>query len=152
MLHATGRPVRGNKYTMKLGDRLRLARQRSGLSQKALAESVGIGQSAIASIERGDTRKSTNTVSLARTLDCDPYWLETGEGTPEATYPRYTEALVRAAIYATMESLRSKKVTLGPEQFADVVVNLCDEFGNVITIDDRLMKAYASGALAHHDV
>lgn len=66
-----------------LGQRLKFARRnRPGgpLTQEALAKLSGISQTTIADLERGRNEKSKHTVTLARALQCDVDWLETGKG------------------------------------------------------------------------
>lgn len=65
-----------------LGERVKAARLESGLTQVQLATKAGIGQSAISSIEGGDSKwtRAHNLLQLAAALDVDPHWLETGKG------------------------------------------------------------------------
>jgi SOS-response transcriptional repressor LexA len=65
-----------------LAERLKFARKRCKLNQDQLAELSGIGQGVISKIERGSIKKTTGIVALARALDCNPFWLETGEDQP----------------------------------------------------------------------
>ncbi len=65
---------------MNLGDRIKHARQNAGLTQKQLADSVGISQTAVHKLERGYSRASRRTVTIALTCGVDPIWLETGRG------------------------------------------------------------------------
>lgn len=64
------------------GERVRAAREEAGLTQVQLAYKSGLGQSAISSIENGNTRWSRghNLLALAHCLDVAPEWLETGRG------------------------------------------------------------------------
>jgi transcriptional regulator with XRE-family HTH domain len=56
-------------YT-ELGDRLRAARVRRGLSLRSLAEQVGVSASLVSQVERGLAKPSVNTLyALARALD-----------------------------------------------------------------------------------
>lgn len=66
-----------------LARRLRLARQKRGLTQTQLADISGVKQSDISKLEMGKSLTSTKIGSLARALRCDTYWLETGEGQPD---------------------------------------------------------------------
>lgn len=66
-----------------LAKRLKYARQRAGMTQKQLADASGMGQGDVSKMENGGILRTTNIVSLARALGCDPVWLETGEGGPE---------------------------------------------------------------------
>jgi len=62
---------------------LRTARERCGYTQKALARASGVSQSAIASYERGLRRSSRSLRSLAKALQVELEWLETGKGPME---------------------------------------------------------------------
>jgi transcriptional regulator with XRE-family HTH domain len=83
-----------------LGIRLRQARKDKKLSQKALAELVGIKQQAVQRIERGDVKNTCYIVQLAHALEVSPDWLAAGkEWQPRITYAsessaRYTPAHV----------------------------------------------------------
>lgn len=63
-----------------LGARLKTARTERGLSQSELARAVGSRQSSINDIEAGRINKSTYILPIARVLNVDPNWLETGVG------------------------------------------------------------------------
>lgn len=58
--------------TVPVGERIREARRRQGLSQVALANKLGIDQSEISRIESGERQvKDTNKQALADILDED---------------------------------------------------------------------------------
>lgn len=63
-----------------LKERLKKARFEKGISQKELASRIGRAQSAIAALESGRNKESTNIATIAKALDVDPVWLETGVG------------------------------------------------------------------------
>lgn len=65
---------------MKLSDRIQFARKHAGLTQKELADRVGISQTAIHKLECGRSRSSRRTVPIALACGVDPVWLETGRG------------------------------------------------------------------------
>lgn len=66
--------------SMTLSDRIQLARKNAGLTQKGLADKVGISQTAVHKLECGRSRSSRRTVTIALTCGVDPIWLETGRG------------------------------------------------------------------------
>jgi transcriptional regulator with XRE-family HTH domain len=66
-------------FTMKYGERLRLAREKKGLSQEDLAKVSGVGQGTISKIERGDQNSSGYDAVLSYTLDIDAMWLYSGK-------------------------------------------------------------------------
>ena len=86
-----------------LGIRVRKARRDKKLSQKALAERVGIKQQAIQRIERGDVKNTSYIVQLAHILEVSPDWLANGkEWQAPITYSsdfqgRYSPALITQA-------------------------------------------------------
>lgn len=80
------RPYSGGKHhqtmTTDYGKRLRTARVAAGLTQRQLAEAVGVKQPTIAEAERSGYG-SKFTVAIARELGVSPYWLESGDGPME---------------------------------------------------------------------
>lgn len=68
---------------MALGQRLKQARLRAGLTQGQLAQQVGMTQAAIGALETRDSRQSTKAAELARTLAVSLEWLTSGEGPME---------------------------------------------------------------------
>lgn len=76
-----------------LGERLKQARLRLGLTQMQLAAKARLGQSAISSLESGNSRwaQSPNLLKLAIALDVDPYWLETGLEGPQTLRDQISE-------------------------------------------------------------
>ncbi|WP_225205347.1 XRE family transcriptional regulator [Novosphingobium huizhouense] len=56
-------------------DRLIALREERGLSQAALAREVGVGQSTLVRLEKGETRNPREILAIARALDCSPEYL-----------------------------------------------------------------------------
>ncbi|MBX3628097.1 MAG: helix-turn-helix domain-containing protein [Rhizobacter sp.] len=69
---------------MSLGERLKSARERIGLSQVSLAELVGINQSTISDLERGINSDpgAERLIRLAEALKVDPKHLLFGDEAP----------------------------------------------------------------------
>ena len=65
---------------MTLSERIQMARKQAKLTQKELADRVGISQTAVHKLECGRSRSSRRTVSIALTCGVDPIWLDTGLG------------------------------------------------------------------------
>lgn len=63
---------------MSIGERVREVRKRCHLTQVQLAELIGTSQQALASIESGETQNTSYLLSIARSLNVDPFWLESG--------------------------------------------------------------------------
>lgn len=70
---------------MNIGQRLKEERSLKGLSQQALADAVGIKQSAISQLEKGVSQKTSYVAAIAAKLGVSALWLETGKG------PRYPD-------------------------------------------------------------
>lgn len=65
---------------MTLSERIQMARKQAKLTQKELADRVGISQTAVHKLECGRSRSSRRTVTIALTCGVDPIWLDTGRG------------------------------------------------------------------------
>lgn len=70
-----------------LSTRLKEARAKSGKSQMEIAEAVGIKQPTYQALEKGKTQKSAYLPEIAKALNVDAYWLQTGKGQPYADKP-----------------------------------------------------------------
>ncbi|HAT51012.1 MAG TPA: hypothetical protein DCS88_11865, partial [Alphaproteobacteria bacterium] len=66
--------------TSTLSERIQKARKHAGLTQKDLADKVGISQTAVHKLECGRSRSSRRTVAIALTCGVDPIWLDNGRG------------------------------------------------------------------------
>jgi len=68
-----------------IGERLKWARARSGLTVRALADLAGVSFSAVTEIELNKRRPRTDTVErLAVALKVAPCWLSYGDGSAPA--------------------------------------------------------------------
>lgn len=65
---------------MNLGGRLRIARERRGLTQEQLAAKVDTHQANISALESRDSKKAELLFELAEALQVNPRWLLTGIG------------------------------------------------------------------------
>ncbi|MGE0714812.1 MAG: helix-turn-helix transcriptional regulator [Alphaproteobacteria bacterium] len=66
---------------MSIGDRIRVARERAGLSQAQLAEAIRVAQPTVANWENGNHDPQRPKVALlAAELRVDQEWLEFGRG------------------------------------------------------------------------
>ncbi|MBF0438608.1 MAG: LexA family transcriptional regulator [Magnetococcales bacterium] len=72
--------VKAQSDAHSLGERIQTARKFAGLTQKQIANRVGISQTAVHKLEGGFSRTSKKTVSIALTCGVDPIWLDTGRG------------------------------------------------------------------------
>lgn len=65
---------------LNLAERLTLVMEATGISQAALARSIGVTQPSINKIINGDTLNPRNILEIANALDVDVQWLKTGKG------------------------------------------------------------------------
>jgi phage repressor protein C with HTH and peptisase S24 domain len=65
---------------MSIGSRIKEARRAAKLTQKALAQKVGMTQGTLSELETGESKSSTLLPSLAAALGVNALWLETGKG------------------------------------------------------------------------
>lgn len=90
-----------------LAYRLKLARDARGYTQGELAERAGVQQPYISKIERGAARKSTVILQLARALNVNPEWLDTGDGEMTGS------TVIRLGPVSKEESLKTAMKSLG---------------------------------------
>jgi transcriptional regulator with XRE-family HTH domain len=76
---------------MTIGTRIKTLRKAEKLSQGELAKKIGVAQSLIAYLESGNGTGTTHIASIARALNVDAHWLETGEGSQTLNFTRPTE-------------------------------------------------------------
>lgn len=65
---------------MSIGKRIKEVREEKGISQKDLANFVGIKQPTLSALESGKAKSTSNIASFAKKLGVNAYWLETGRG------------------------------------------------------------------------
>lgn len=63
---------------MTLAERIKQAREKSGLTQSELAKKAGVSQGTIANLESGFRKQPRNLLALARALNVDVDWLDGG--------------------------------------------------------------------------
>ena len=77
-----------------LKDRIKQAREFGGLTQRQLAERVGVSQPVISQLERGDNLQSVHLLKIAEVCGVDPSWLSSGSGEgPGAAVERANSAV-----------------------------------------------------------
>jgi len=81
-----------------LAQRLRAARKDRDWTQEDLAKRSGVLQSDISKIERGQTLRPLGLLALASAPQCDPFWLETGNGQKSPTVGNVTPAKARSQV------------------------------------------------------
>lgn len=65
---------------MSIGERLKQARKKAGISQQALAQQIGIKQPTISQLENGESSTTVHIGRISHTLGVNALWLETGIG------------------------------------------------------------------------
>lgn len=64
---------------MELKDRIKQARKLAKLTQKELADKIGITQPSLSELETGKSLSTSYIASIARACGVDSFWLETGQ-------------------------------------------------------------------------
>jgi transcriptional regulator with XRE-family HTH domain len=67
---------------MSIGERIRAARKRAGMTQPELAKKVGMKQATLSQLETGESKTTRLIGSIAHHLGVNALWLETGRGEP----------------------------------------------------------------------
>jgi len=65
-----------------IGSRIKARRKELNISQRQLAEMAGTSQTIISKLETDGNDSSRYLVKIANALQCEPYWLESGEANP----------------------------------------------------------------------
>lgn len=88
-----------------IGERVRAIRLAQGWTQIQLSKRCGLGQSAISSIETGDTTwlRGGNLLRMAIALDVSPKWLEDGIGDPQAPIEAATDEAAAIALFRALD-------------------------------------------------
>lgn len=75
-------------FSVGVGDRIRKRRKDLGMSQKALADALGISPSAMLKYEKNRVEMGAQRLAdTAQLLDVPMIWLATGQGDPATTAP-----------------------------------------------------------------
>lgn len=97
----------------EFGRRVKARRGALGLSQKHVAELVGVSQPAIAKVERGGSTTTTNGFALAQALQTTLEWLEFGGEFAHPSPPGYDQLdeLGRAKVEAYISGLLGRSMS-----------------------------------------
>lgn len=94
------------KEEKSLPDRIRLARQRAQLSQKALGKLLGISSQSVNQWESGTTKPSRqHLIKISSFTNVELGWLMTGEGLQEQKVNGSLDAVVHAGRFVPMVSV-----------------------------------------------
>lgn len=96
-----------------MNTRIKELRKTLGLSQSEFAIKIGIGQTGISSIERGNSIVTDRTINqIVSTFGVDENWLRTGEGEPFPLPPEEDERLLQLLAELTDENTDPRKKRL----------------------------------------
>ena len=111
-----------------IGERITIARESAGYTQKKFSEIIGISANAQSSLESGKSRPSFETlIKIINTTHCDPSWLLLGE--VPASAAGATGKVAGGSI--RMEALNKIRVLLDfmPDGDVAVAVELIEALG-----------------------
>ena len=92
-----------------LGERIAHYRKLCKLTQAALGATVGLDQTVISKLEKGDMHETSKVARIARALKVDAYWLDTGEGEPTPFYAQTAEGRLAAMSVDGMHSRQERQ-------------------------------------------
>lgn len=126
-----------------LADRIKAARKHADLTQRELAQRVGVSQPVISQLEKGENLQSVHLLKIATVCGVKAEWLDTGKGSMTETdlaVRENTEGYGSGAAAKVMEMLskHGKALTDSAQQrlLQAVSESLAeDKAGNVITAD-----------------
>jgi transcriptional regulator with XRE-family HTH domain len=96
---------------MSLGDRLKLARKKSGMSQIELAHTIGVSRGVITNLEHGKVLEPQAMAvnAIAKALDIRKEWLTTGNGPMEDDSDSTKSAKILAELYDVAKELSEEE-------------------------------------------
>jgi phage repressor protein C with HTH and peptisase S24 domain len=112
---------------MNLSERIKTARKHAGLTQKELAERVGIAQTAISQLESGKTLRSTYLVQIATACRVNSGWLASGDGEMLGVEGWSEEAIQR---FATVQAERQEQISrdrITIEEYRSMPISVWDD-------------------------
>ena len=110
----------------EFNDRLKSKRNDFGLSQKELANIIGVSVTTIQKYESGQTvPKGPHLVSLAKALECSIDWLMTGTNSTSTTLDRN---LLQDIIWGVDQWLSERKLELDHNSKSELISLLYDQF------------------------
>ncbi len=99
------------------------------MTQGQVAKASGLKQPDISKIERGDIKRTTELLGLARALQCNPDWLDTGHG----------EKTLQGSNWVPLTN---------PSQLADALDLLADRINDIESLRSRELIATRLQTLA----
>lgn len=93
------------------GERIKAEREALGWSQERLASKAGVSRGTISALENGNSRGTTYLLPIAKALNVNPQWIETGKG--EKRPPSQGDEYISAS---SVEELAARMLDKGPEE------------------------------------
>lgn len=136
---------------MGLGERIRIARTATGMSQPALARAINMGQTTIAGYEGDKSEPTLDIISkIAHATGVTPQWLAFGAGQPRPHANEMGEGLDRDIMtHAIREVERTRQregLSLTPDELATLILAVHDVsrkdggYQTVRGVIDRIIK------------
>ncbi|MBF0283861.1 MAG: LexA family transcriptional regulator [Magnetococcales bacterium] len=139
---------------MSFSDRVKSARKYANLTQKELADKVGISQTAIHKLECGRSRSSRRSVAIALACGVEPIWLETGRGRMRAlsraaeqeegdSYSSGSSRGARAPLISWEDAALWNEQERGPDRKVEVWVPVTRKIGKTafaLSVSDDSME------------
>ncbi|MCH7381299.1 XRE family transcriptional regulator [Acinetobacter higginsii] len=129
-----------------LRERLKESRKKAGKTQAEVAEAVKMSQPAYQALESGKNQKSSFLPQIARFLNVDITWLQTGENNASTTTPHPTQDEVYISPLKFSPSYENKNTVRIPVH-KDVkaycgngVANFLEEVTDYLDIDSNILK------------
>lgn len=97
---------------MTIGNRVKEARKKAGMTQEMLARLSGVPQARISALELNKNKKSSYLIQLSNALGVSPNWLETGVdySSVEVEYTAMEKELLRL-IKGLSEEDRAREIS-----------------------------------------
>lgn len=117
-----------------MNERIKLARQTRGLTQKQLGDMIGVSKNLVSMLESGNRALTERTINdICRVLSINEDWIKTGEGDMflEKSKDQEIFDLISSIMSKTPESTKLKMVSIilnYPEDEWEMLYNLAKKF------------------------
>jgi len=119
---------------MKLGERVRAAREQAGLNQEQLAKAIGMSQAGLSKLELSKTADRTKFASeICKATGVSLEWLIDGIGTSTQVkespviYGGINQKVLKKAIQLVELVIQSKGFTVGDDEKANIIAVIYEE-------------------------
>lgn len=129
-----------NETTAKeFGKRLSDARKSRGLTQKELAEAIGISQSTMTKIETGGQEQSKHSIKIASELNINPMWLTEGVGEMDDVSDSVLDTFLIECCILIIE--KTKEFDPSIRQITTMVESIYNEGKTTRSVNANILKA-----------